>query len=92
MTSLNNGKTHFIVIASKSQHKRNETFGITLNTGFKIITPSEDDSIFGHCRQKYLLWNNPIINNLSRKIDALGKICTQADCRVRKMLAKDLVM
>ena len=97
--ALNNDKTHFMVIASQNQHRRNDNFGITLNTGTEIVAPSESERILGLNVQNDLSWNNHIINNekslsksLSRKISALGKICLQADFRTRKMLANGLVI
>ena len=95
---LNSDKTHFMVIATQSQHRKNDNFGITLNTGMERINPSESECILGLNVQNDLTWNEhillsekSIVKNLSRKINGLGKICALADFKTRKMLANGFI-
>ena len=97
--ALNTDKTHVLIITSAQQHNKHGNFGITLNTGAEIITPSEDERLLGAQVSNNFLWNdhiqgsdNSMVKMLTSRINALMKISWAADFKTRKMLANGLVM
>ena len=96
--ALNDDKTHFLVIAPKGLHRRNNNFEVTLNTGSEQINPSKNERILGLIVSNDLTWNSHILshekslsNNLSNKIYGLRKICAEEDFKTRKLLANGIV-
>ena len=55
--ALNSDKTHLLVMASAQQHKKEGNFGLTLNTGSEIITPSDSERLLGAQVSNNFLWN-----------------------------------
>ena len=96
--ALNSDKTHFMVIASQNQHRRNGNFGVMLDTGSEIISPSESERILGLHVRNDLTWNEhlvgaerSIVKNLSIKINGLARLCSGVEFKTRKILANGLV-
>ena len=97
--ALNTDKTHLLVMASAQQHKKEGNFGITLNTGSEIITPSESERLLGAQVSNNFLWNEHVFGNdksmvklITSRINALLKISWSADFKTRKMIANGIVM
>ena len=55
--ALNSDKTHFMIISSQSQHRKNNYSGVILDTGSEIIKPSENECILGLHVSNDLSWN-----------------------------------
>ena len=60
---LNTDKTHLLVMCSKSNHRKNGDFGITLNTGTEVIEPIPSEKLLGGYISSDLTWNNHIRDN-----------------------------
>ena len=60
---LNTDKTHLLVMCSKSNHRKNGDFGITLNTGTEVIDPIPSEKLLGGYISSDFTWNNHIRDN-----------------------------
>merc|ERR1711997_808082 len=94
---LNGDKTHLLVLASSKNHKKHENYGITLDTGTKIIQPSEYEKLLGGFISNDLSWKEHIRDNekslfkvITSRINALSKISTIASFKTRKMIANGI--
>ena len=95
---LNTDKTHLLVMCSKSNHRKNGDFGITLNTGTEVIEPIPSEKLLGGYISSDLTWNNHIRDNhnsifktLVSRINALSKISNFSSFKTRKMIANGVV-
>jgi hypothetical protein len=57
---LNSDKTHLLVMCTPSNHKKNDNFNITLNTGSEIINPVKSEKLLGGLVSNDFLWNTHI--------------------------------
>ena len=96
---LNSDKTHLIIMTSQAQHKKNENFGIKLDTGKEVIEPVENEKLLGVHISNNFKWNNHIRDNstslfklLTSRVNALAKISHIASFKSRKMIANGIVM
>ena len=96
--ALNSDKTHFMIISSQSQHRKNNYSGVILDTGSEIIKPSENECILGLHVSNDLSWNvhiasheKSIVKTLTFKINGLSPLCYEADFKTSKILANGLV-
>ena len=78
---LNGDKTHLLIMASEKNHRRHGNYGITLNTGTKIIEPQENEKLLGGFISSNLQWKENIRDNnkslfriLTSRLNALKKI------------------
>ena len=97
--ALNTDKTHLLIMASAQQHKKHGNFGIVLNTGAELITPSDSERLLGAQVSNNFLWNEHVFGNeksmvkmITSRINALLKISWSADFKTRKMIANGIVM
>ena len=88
---LNGDKTHVMIMSSAKNHKRHGDYGITLNTGSKIIEPSQNEKLLGAFISNDLTWKEHIRDNnkslfkiLTSRINALAKIARISDFKTRK--------
>ena len=44
---LNSDKTHLLIMTSENNHKKHGNYGIELDTGSEVITPSDDECLLG---------------------------------------------
>ena len=95
---LNTDKTHLLVMCSKSNHRKNGDFGITLNTGTEVIEPIPSEKLLGGYISSDFTWNNHIRDNqnsvfktLVSRINALSKISNFCSFKTRKMIANGVV-
>ena len=84
--ALNTDKTHLLIMASAQQHKKHGNFGIVLNTGAELITPSDSKRLLGAQVSNNFLWNEHVFGNeksmvkmITSRINALLKISWSAD-------------
>ena len=96
---LNSDKTHLLIMTSSYHHKKNGNFGIELNTGSEIISPSENERLLGAQVSNNFTWNAHIngtdksmYNQLTSRVNALAKVSWSADFQTRKMIANAIVM
>ena len=96
---LNSDKTHLLIMTSDYHHKRSGNFGIQLNTGSKLIVPSDDERLLGAQVSNNFTWNAHIngtdksmCKQLTSRVNALSKISWSADFQTRKMVANAIVM
>ena len=96
---LNGDKTHLLIMTSLRNHRRHGNYGITLDTGDKIIEPQDTEKLLGGFISNDLSWKENIRDNnkslfripLSR-INALSKVCRISDFKTRKMSANGIVI
>ena len=96
---LNSEKTHILVMATQSQHRRHDNFDIALDTGNEVIEPIEDERLLGCHISNDFKFNkhirdheNSMSNILSRKINALRIISATAPFKIRKMIAEGIII
>ena len=96
---LNSDKTHLLIMTSKYHHRRNNNFGIELDTGSELISPSENERLLGAQISNDFTWNahimgedNSMCSALTTRVNALKKVCWSADFKTRKMVANAIVM
>ena len=96
---LNSVKTHMLVMATPYQHKQNQNYDITLDTGTEIIEPSYSEKLLGAYITNDLKFNNHLKENessvfktLTSRVNALSKISKFSDFKTRKMVANGIVM
>ena len=96
---LNSDKTHLLVMCTPSNHKKNDNFNITLNTGSEIINPVKSEKLLGGLVSNDFLWNTHIrddekslFRNLVSRINALSKISRFSSFKTRKMIANGVIM
>ena len=94
---LNGDKTPLLIMASEKNHRRHGNYGITLNTGTKIIEPQENEKLLGGFISSNLQWKENIRDNnkslfrvLTSRLNALTKICRISDFKTRKMIANGI--
>ena len=78
---LNGDKTHLLVMASSSKHRKHQNFGITLDTGSEEIEPISSEKLLGAKLSNNFTWNlhirdddHSMFRTLTCKINALYKI------------------
>ena len=54
---LNSDKTHLIIMATQHHHSLNVNFGITLDTGTKVIVSTFCEQMLGGYISNNLKWN-----------------------------------
>ena len=96
---LNSDKTHLLIMTSEYHHKRSGNFGIKLDTGSELISPSDNERLLGAQVSNNFTWNAHIngteksmCKQLTSRVNALSKISWSADFQTRKMVANALVM
>ena len=96
---LNDDKTHLLVMAPKQLRKNHGNFGITLNTGNKIIEPSQHEKMLGCQISSDFTWNFHIRDDefsmqrlLISRVNALKKVSFGMSFKMRKMVANSIVM
>ena len=96
---FNSDKTHDLIIASASKHRKHGNFNVSLNTGREIVEPIESEYLLGANLTNNFQWNqhvrdgeNSLMKTLSKKNVALGKISKIADFKTRKMIGSGLIM
>ena len=96
---LNSEKTHLLVLATPNQHRRNQEYGITLNTGTEIIRPSYTEKLLGGYITNDFRFNEHLKENeksafksLTSRVNALAKISRLAPFKTRKMVANGIVI
>ena len=96
---LNSDKTHLLIMTSQCLHKKNDNYGIHLDTGFEAIQPSYNERLLGAQISNNFTWNSHISEDdksmckaLTPRINALVKISWSADFKTRKMIANAIVM
>ena len=93
--SLNNEKTHFMILASSHNHKKHGNFGIVLNTGTESLQPTESERLLGVTVANDFTWNEHIeemLKSLRIRSNGLRKVCWGVNFKTRKMLATGLIM
>ena len=96
---LNTDKTHVLVMASDTQHRRYGNYDVELDTGNEIIKPEEHDRMLG-CQIKCdFKWGEHLQNNesslrrqITSRINALQKISFTASFKTRKMVANGVII
>ena len=96
--ALNADKTHFMVLTSSAMHKKNQDFGITLNTGSELIQPTQNERLLGAYVSNDFTWNEHVyrseksmIKMINLKINALRKISNNLDFKTRKLIANGII-
>ena len=89
--ALNTDKTHVLIMASAQQHNKHGNFGVVLNTGAEIITPSDDERLLGAQVSNNFLWNAHIFGN-EKSMVKMFTSRINASFKTRKMIANGLVM
>ena len=96
---LNTDKTHLLIMTSEYHHNRNGNYGIQLNTGSEMISPSDTERLLGAEVSNNFTWNAHITGTdksmckiLTSKINALSKVSQTADFKTRKMIGNAIVM
>ena len=96
---LNSDKTHLLIMTSESNHKKHSNYGIRLNTGSEVITPSDDERLLGVQVSNNFTWNSHISKTeksmcklLTSRINALAKVSWSAGFQTRKIIANAIVM
>ena len=96
---LNSEKTHLLVMATPNQHKHNQDYGITLNTGTEIIHPTYTEKLLGGYITNDFRFNEHLKENeksafksLTSRVNALAKISRLAPFKTRKMVANGIVI
>ena len=96
---LNGDKTHLLIMASSNKHRRHQDFGITLETGTKIIEPISSEKLLGAKLSNNFTWNLHIrdddhymFRTLTSKINALYKVSLMTGFLNRKMVASGLIL
>ena len=96
---LNGDKTHLLVMASLSKHRKHQNFGITLDTGSEEIEPISSEKLLGAKLSNNFTWNlhirdddHSMFRTLTCKINALYKISLVTSFKTRKMVASGLIL
>ena len=96
---LNGDKTHLLIMASSNKHRRHQDFGITLETGTKIIEPISSEKLLGAKLSNNFTWNlhirdddHSMFRTLTSKINALYKVSLMTGFLNRKMVASGLIL
>ena len=96
---LNSDKTHLLVMATQHQHRQNQDYGITLNTGTEIIDPSYSEKLLGANITNDFKFNEHLKDNeksvfksLTSRVNALAKVSKFSSFKTRKMIANGIVM
>ena len=97
---LNNSKTHLIIMATRSQHRMNGNYGITLDTGAEEkIEPISCEKLLGRCISNDFKWNEhirgsegSIFKSATSRSNALKKIIRFSTFETRKMIANAVIM
>ena len=86
-------------MTSLRNHRRHGNYGITLDTGDKIIEPQDTEKLLGGFISNDLSWKENIRDNnkslfrvLTSRINALSKVCRISDFKTRKMIANGIVI
>ena len=70
--ALNDDKTHSMVLTSSAMHKKNQDFGITLNTGSELIQPTQNERLLGAYVSNDFTWNEHVCRSKKSRIKIIN--------------------
>ena len=94
---INADKTHLVVMGSKAVTRARQA--VSMRAGKFMIHPTETEKLLGCNIHQNLKWKfhiqtgeNSLIKNLTRKVNALQKVCTHASFKTRLAASNGVFM